>query len=498
MSNVELEGSTSTIPTPKVFISYSWTSDAHVAWVEGLATRLQSEGVEVIFDRWDLKRGHDKYAFMEKMVTDPDVKKVLAICDSKYAAKADGREGGVGTESQIISPQVYAKAQQEKFIPVVRERDNAGEAFLPTFFKQTIYLDFSDDARFEERFDELLRDIFDAPVKKRPPLGKPPAHLFIPNPVHVKTAGAFLRLKNAVENQRPFVNALFEQYLDLFIESLEDFRIKLTNENRATFDDVVVKSIEQFRAYRDNIIECILFMLKFAPGQETERSIIAFLEKLIPFQQRPDHVNSWSEVDFDNYRFFAYELFLYLIAACLRTRQYGSAATFIECEYHVPKSLGGGDFYVSSATGCNEYIATLDDIRNKRLKLNLISVTAGTIQERAPSGPISFREVVQADFLLHIRRFFPARGAFDHWYPRCLPYAERSGSMELFTKATSDRGFEPLKTLLRIPDKNALMDGLEQLLAARPLDMGHRISYSIPAILNLPELNRVTGREVGK
>ncbi len=356
----------SDVPTPKVFISYSWTNDAHVAWVESLATRLQTEGVEVVFDQWDLKRGHDKYAFMEKMVTDPDVKKVLAICDSKYAAKADGREGGVGTESQIISPQVYAKTQQEKFIPIVRERDTDREAYLPTFFKQTIYLDFSDDARFEETFDELLRDIFDAPAKKRPPLGKPPAHLFLPNHVHVKTAGAFLRLKNAVENQRPYVQALFDQYLDQFIESLEDFRINVTNDNRATFDDIVVESIERFRPYRDNFVDCILFMLKFAPGQATEHSIIAFLEKLIPFQSRPDNVRGWTETDFDNYRFFAYELFLYLIAACLRTRQYGTAATLVKSEYHVPKTLYGGDFHSRSATSCNEYVNPDYSPRNTR------------------------------------------------------------------------------------------------------------------------------------
>lgn len=487
-----------TVSTPKVFISYSWTSDPHAAWVESLATRLQSDGVEVIFDRWDLKRGHDKYAFMEKMVTDADVKKVLAICDSKYAAKADGREGGVGTETQIISPQVYAKAQQEKFIPIVRERDNSGDVYLPTFFKQTIYLDFSDDAQFEEMYDELLRDIFDAPAKKRPPLGKPPAHLFTPNPVHVKTAGALLRLKNAVENQRPFVHAFFDQYLDIFIESLEEFRIKVTNENRATFDDDVVESIEQFRPYRDNFVDCVLFMLKFAPGQETEQSIIAFLEKLIPFQFRPDQVGGWTEMDFDNFRFFAYELFLYLVAACLRTKQIGSAAAFIESEYHVPRKLGGNDFYASSATGCNEYVSSLDNLRNKRLNLNLISVTARTIQERAPSGPISFREVMQADFLLYIRRFFPAPGTFDHWNPRCLPYAARDGSMELFAKATSDRGFEPLKTLLRIPNRNALMDGLEKLLAETPRDMEFRVGHSIQFVLNLSDLNRVTGRTVGK
>ena len=482
---------------PKVFISYSWTSDPHVAWVEALAERLCTDGVDVVFDRYDLKKGHDKYAFMERMVTDKTVKKVLAICDAKYAAKADGREGGVGTETQIISPEVYKQVNQEKFIPLIRERDEKGEPYLPIYFKGRIYIDFSDDANFEDAHEELLRDIFDAPAKKKPPIGKPPVHLLTPNSAHVRTSGAFQRLKNAVENERPFVHALFDQYLDTFIESLEDFRIKVTKENRATFDDVVVESIEQMRPYRDNFVECMIYMLKFAPGEETEHSIIAFLEKLAALQKRPESVNSWNEDEIDNYRFFGYESFLYLIAACLRTRQYGSAAAFMESEYHVPKTLGGNDFYASSAVEFNDPITTLDEFRKHRLKLNAISVAASLIKSRAPSGPISFREVMQADFLLYVRMFFPKRGQFSHWLPRCLPYAERDGAMELFAKATGDRGFEPLKTLLRISDRDALMDGLEALMSERPLSTLSRGRMSLPMILNLQDLNRFTGRNVG-
>jgi len=305
-------------------------------------------------------------------------------------------------------------------------------------------------------------------------------------------------LKNAVENQRPFVHASFDQYLDLFVDSMEDFRIKVTNENRATFDEVVVESIEQLRPYRDNFVECMLYMLKFAPGEATQHSIITFLEKLIPFQTRPENVSGYHEIDFDNYRFFIYELFLYLIAACIRTRQYGSAAAFMESEYHVPKTLHGSDYYASSAAECNEHVASLDEMRRQRLKLNLISVAAGIIRDRAPSGPISFREVMQADFLLYLRRYFPAPGYFSHWYPRCLPYAQRDGAMELFAKATTDRGFEPLKTMFRIPNRNALMDGLEALMGDRQLDMGFRAGFSIPIILNLRDLNQLTGRSVGE
>ena len=52
---------------------------------------MVNDGVDVILDIWDLKEGDDKYAFMEKMVTDESVTHVLAFSDSEYAAKADAR-----------------------------------------------------------------------------------------------------------------------------------------------------------------------------------------------------------------------------------------------------------------------------------------------------------------------------------------------------------------------------------------------------------------------
>jgi len=74
---------------PKLFISYSQTDDCHKDWVVNLAERLLEDGIEVIMDRWDLKYGHEMFVFMEQMVTDPSVDKVLIVCDSLYKEKAD-------------------------------------------------------------------------------------------------------------------------------------------------------------------------------------------------------------------------------------------------------------------------------------------------------------------------------------------------------------------------------------------------------------------------
>ena len=47
--------------------SYCWSSEEHEQWVINLATELREAGVDVIFDKWDLKEGHDALKFMEKM-----------------------------------------------------------------------------------------------------------------------------------------------------------------------------------------------------------------------------------------------------------------------------------------------------------------------------------------------------------------------------------------------------------------------------------------------
>jgi len=126
---------------PKLFISYSWADAEHEQWVVDLATELRESGVDVILDKWDLREGHDAVAFMEQMVTNPDINKVAIVSDETYAAKADGRAGGVGTETQIISRKVYENQAQEKFVAIVSEKDENGKPFIPTYYDSRIYID---------------------------------------------------------------------------------------------------------------------------------------------------------------------------------------------------------------------------------------------------------------------------------------------------------------------------------------------------------------------
>ena len=138
---------------PKTFVSYSWTSEDPV--IE-LAQRLMNDGIEVVLDKWDLKEGQDKYAFMERCVTDPSITKVLMICDKAYAEKANERKGGVGDETMVISPEVYEKATETKYIPIIFERDENGKEYAPAYLKSRIYIDLcADNKHYEQEYEKL-------------------------------------------------------------------------------------------------------------------------------------------------------------------------------------------------------------------------------------------------------------------------------------------------------------------------------------------------------
>lgn len=147
--------------SPRVFISYSHTSLEHVKWVLGFAESLREDGVYVVIDKSHLREGDDVQAFMERMVSDQSISRVIIISDKGYAKKADDRRGGVGTEAQIISPELYSRTEQRKFIPIVTTADaETGRAHLPVFLRHRYFIDLSSDQKFRVGYQRLLDIVF--------------------------------------------------------------------------------------------------------------------------------------------------------------------------------------------------------------------------------------------------------------------------------------------------------------------------------------------------
>lgn len=443
---------------PKLFISYSWSNPTHEQWVIDLANELTESGVHVILDKWDLKEGHDSVAFMEKMVTDPKITKVAMICDEVYASKADGRSGGVGTETQIISREVYENQEQGKFVAVIPERDSQGKAFLPTYYKSRIYIDLSEPDNYADNFERLLRWIYNKPLYTRPEIGKRPTFLDESNGISLGTSAVHKRAMSAIKENKPFASGALDEYLSTFVSNLEKFRI---TESKGEFDDQVIDSIEKFLPYRNELINLFVAIAQYAPEEENIRKIHRFFESLLPYTSRPVHVNSWSEWDFDNFKFIIHELFLYAVAIFIKHERFDEVNLLLAQQYYV---AGGSDYGRDVMVGYDvfrEYLRSLDH-RNRRLELRRLSLHADLLEQRSKHSGIEFRYLMQADFVLFMRTEIAQSNFYSRWFPDTLLYVGRFHSpFEVFARSSSKSYFEKAKCILDIDKPSDLKELME-------------------------------------
>lgn len=445
---------------PKLFISYSWSSPEHEKWVINLAAELVENGVDVIFDKWDLKEGQDANAFMERMVTDPDIKKVAIICDRIYAEKANSRSGGVGTETQIISPEVYSKADQNKFVAVLAEKDENGNPYLPAYYKSRIFINLSDSDLYASNFEQLLRWVYDKPLYVKPELGKKPSFLSEDNPISLETTTKFRRAVDAIRNNKEYATGALGEFFSTFSTNLEKFRI---NDKEGEFDDKVIDNIEKFLPFRNEAVEIFLIIAQYRDTPESIRQLHYFFESLIPYLQRPKDVTSWKDWDFDNFRFIAHELFLYCIGCLLKYECFSSTSNFLRQDYYIEDNSDYGRDVMVPFPELQQHIASLE-YRNKRLQLRRVSLQADLLKQRSNIPSITFRQLMQADFVLFIRDCFDSiRNKKNQcWWPYTLIYIGRfGGTFEIFARAQSMEYFDKLKCLFDIQQKDDFVNLFE-------------------------------------
>lgn len=149
-----------------MFISYSWDSDDHKAWVLDFANRLRSDGIDAILDQTHLQLGGRTPEFMERSVRDSRI--VLVICTEGYKQRFDGRKGGAGYEGHIITADILSSAGTNRFIPVLRQGN--WTTAMPTALSGINGVDLREDSTTAYR--DLVRHLHGSSQVR--PLGHPP------------------------------------------------------------------------------------------------------------------------------------------------------------------------------------------------------------------------------------------------------------------------------------------------------------------------------------
>lgn len=483
-----MKGSTK---NPKIFISYSWSNPQHKSWVIELAEKLSSDGVHVVLDEWDLKEGQDMFHFMEQMVKDVKITKVLVISDKHYQKKADERKGGVGTESQLISKEVYDDVDQEKFIPIIKERDEKGLPCLPVFMKSRIYIDLSDEEKFEEQYEKLVRNIYGKPLSKRPPMGVAPAYIIEDEPVRLRTAQKTKEIKNIVSRTDKNPSGHIEDYLNDFLKNLNDFRIDKIKPDE-NVDDVILQKIEKMLPLRDDFIEFIRTLFKYDSKVDLDQ-FRDFFEKLIKLQFKPEDVSSWNKLQFDQYRFFEYELFLYFIAALFKLKKFKEASYFIYHQYFF-RDENMGNIININFTIFNRYLESLEEHRKQRLKLNRISITADLIKERSNNEYLTFQEILEADLVLYYLSLLQKDDSWGSgWFPRLSVYNRRGRNTEILERMISGEHSDRVAALFGIKSKDQLGEVVTKISDSQKNNNQNydRFNYDIPNIDQIIKIEKI-------
>ncbi|MEC3875758.1 toll/interleukin-1 receptor domain-containing protein [Chryseobacterium salviniae] len=475
--------------TPKVFISYSWTTPKHEDWVINLAERLVSDGIDVIIDKWNLKEGQDKYDFMETMVKSPEIQKVLIILDKKYSEKAELRAGGVGTETQIISPKIYGDVSQEKFVPIVAEKDESGNAYVPTFLESRIYIDLYDEDKFEENYEALLRNIYQRPAYSKPKIGKAPSYLFEETPMTHKTSIIIRSFDNQMLKSPKRINSILREFLDVFFEDLKGYSVNFSGSRDAmVLGKVIHDNIISYTPLRNDFINFLDKLFKSELDFDVD-IFIKFFEKLPILKSPQDDRSSWTAAEFENYRFFIHEIFIYTIAVALKNEKY----KFIEEIFYSGYFFQSRHDYKVEAQRFDKlynYVEIFDQFYQHTYSQNYFSPMADLIVKRLPET-LKLDEIVNADLLIH----YIASLESLRWFPITYIYNTiDSGKFEVFNRLVSVRHFEKVKAIFNVSSIKELQ---EKLLAAQqnnksPDGFGYINSFDrVIPIYDLIEINKI-------
>lgn len=465
---------------PKIFISYSWSSDALVL---ELANRLVFHGVDVVLDKWDLKEGNDKYEFMERCVNDSSITKVLIICDKAYAQKANDRTGGVGDETVIISSEVYGNARQEKFIPIIAERDEEGKEYVPTYIKTRIYIDLSNPEKYEEEYEKLLRNIYEKPQFVKPPFGKKPEWLdeektnFFP----VKDLIRQIRGGNTSIKRKSCIARFQEAYIEVlksyYICNVKPEEAYNNFLNTKTVRDIYLEFVETIAETESNYAETLAESFEY------------LYNKLTCVKTFNPQAYSANKNDLDVYKILLWELFICVIAYLRHIKDYEAINILLTYTYFLENSLFGGEIKQTNYTTFRHHSFVIEEHYKPMSQMkDKYTLVGNIICSQREKFPIYTAEAIaEADLFL-----YQVCNAYDLpkneriwygtcWFPTCYIYVENKG-LE-WERMKSRRYCKKMEVLFGVNDIEELKGKIEKCV------YNSEISYlrgwdAAPAILN--------------
>jgi hypothetical protein len=440
------------IESPKVFISYSPTSEEYKKKIREFAKMLRSHGIDATIDEWELAGGKDINVFMEKKIRDSD--KVVIACDKNYSEKANNRSGGAGIETYIISPEVYSKHDQTKYIPVIFEKDIDGIAYVPDYLKTRYYYDFT-DANMKYSEEMLIRDIFGKPKYTKPPMGEVP--LYISEYDEVDPKSYMNGIYSLARISRSKINSTQKNNM------IKNFTVQLSgiySDNLITYNEykndpvnITYKKIEIF----EPLIEPYITILEAELINDSliVNDLVLMFEEVIKYDKflKPNE-NTLTDGMWDHINFSIYELFLYTVAVLKHHEKSTLLHELLHANFFGLNRFDNKKY--CDFLGLNKYLPSLE-VRKTALQLQRISLHADLIVERAEKTKFKSSTIVKTDlYLAYYSEIKHSYDIYNFWFPRLYIYESMFKYDEIFERLISKRYMNVFLLELGMKDKSEL------------------------------------------
>lgn len=429
-----------TIKKPKVFISYSWSSPEHQDWVLDLAEKLHEDNIDPIIDKWDLREGQSVIEFMESMVVDPSIDKIIMVIDNSYQTKADSRGGGVGAESTILSTVLYNKKGTSNIVAVIAEP----AAKPPVFYSGRIFIDLSSDDKYIENYESLVRWIYGKFKFERPKTqGTTPSF------IHENDSNAILYTNNefrfaldAIEKGKPTYQGLIKQFLNKLDSEIPKLSLWDLEDKKKGF-------LDNFTNFSAHLLE-YKKLLNTICEYNLEPKIIAQFQKFLEglLKHPGNEKNPLSQSLFESIN---YLILLTTIAILIKNDGFAHIKSILNEIYEIPSNHP--NYHSEKYTTFKIFNPDDSKIIGTVLdKENYTEPLAQLIYQLSDNEIISFTELCEADLLLYLKsatKTLEEKREFIMWWPHLTLYINNQRHpTKMFARAESSDYLEQVCKIL--------------------------------------------------
>jgi hypothetical protein len=289
------------------------------------------------------------------------------------------------------------------------------------------------------------------------------------------------KFDNNLNASPELVNYLLRDFLEEFFNNLADYSIKFESRDSVSVGKKIYDSLNSYTPLRNDFITFFNRIIKIGYRFDID-ILVNFLEKLTLLKAPLDDRSSWTNAEFDNFRFIIHELFLSIVAVCLRNENYQlledlfHSSYFFQSKYeHKNGPQRFENFY--------NYVDAMDVYYRQTFSKEYISPMADFILKRIPEE-FAQSDLINADLLCH----YIASINKLRWFPITYIYQTQTVGFSLFNRLISLRHFEKMKVLFDVKSVEELKIKLRELKEQSKNERLIRYSNSFDSVTPIYDL----------